>query len=79
MKTNEPKRKTFTAVDAGGARYLWKYWRDARVKGGGLWFLEDPERCVRSLEATWTDSAPRIRTVLANYSQATPVALENLR
>lgn len=73
------KRKTFMARDSGGNSHIWKYWRDARAKGGGLWFLEAPDGCVRSLESTWTDSVPRIRLVLTNHDQSTDVILEHLR
>jgi hypothetical protein len=67
-------KRTFTALDGTGASYVWKYWRD-----GGRWFLADPEGYVRTLAATWTDSVPRIRLILANHDQTTPVVLEVLR
>ena len=73
MTNNEPKKRKFTATDKSGAFYSWKFWRD------GIWFLEDPDGYARSLAATWIDSVPRIRTILANHDQSTDVVLENLR
>ena len=67
------RKRCFTAHDKNGAAYVWKFWRDGR------WFLEDPDGCVRTLEATWIDSAPRVRTVLENHDQHTGVILEGLR
>ena len=58
----DAKKKNFTAKDADGKRYTWKYWRRA-----GWWMLEDPHGYVRTLEKTWRDSLPHFHLILENH------------
>lgn len=65
-----PKKTRFTATQ-NGQRFTWKFWYDSTAR---LWFLEDYEGYVRTLESTWVDSVPRIRTVLANHDMVAEIS-----
>ena len=58
------KKTCLIARDSKGNKYLWKFWRSL---GLGYWMLQDHDGYVRTLEARWIDSVPRIRLILHNY------------
>lgn len=75
MEYSGAKTTTFTATDAAGNKYKWSFWRDPRADNKkGLWFLKDPDGYVRSLENTWIDSVPRIRTILENHDMKADIS-----
>lgn len=57
------------AKDASGKVYEWAFGKD-----GKYWFLRDHTGYIRTLEATWRDSVPRILAIAANHGFAVNVS-----
>ena len=51
-------------------RFRWTYWKETN----GFWMLKDPEGYVRTIEKTWKDSVPKIRTVLNNHAMEAEIS-----
>jgi hypothetical protein len=65
------KRTGFTVTHATtGRAYRWHFWRDHRAPAA--WMLETHDGTQRTLEPTWTDSAPVILRIADNYGMTPP-------
>lgn len=51
--------------DDSGRRVLWSLYRDCRKPS--LWMLRDHAGYLRTLEATYAESVPRVRMIADNH------------
>jgi len=63
------KATAFTAHDADGKAYRWTFWRD-----GDYWMLRDYTGYLRTLEHTWIDSVPRIKSILEGHGMTADIS-----
>jgi hypothetical protein len=57
-------KHTLKSHDATGKLFMWSFRYSATLR---LWLLTDHTGYERTLERAWTDSVPRIRSILANH------------
>ena len=67
---DDVKWRPLAAVDAAMRIEKWHF-----GKGRGYWYLREPDGgYVRTLERTWAESVPRIRTILENHGLTADVS-----